>query len=91
MNVTDIATGQKPETRRVGINYPNRLHVMDNAIRIYRDLGIALEIENNTIYLNCPRISAAWYAGMIERYTGTPAFNEWETRPMSHPTTSLPT
>jgi hypothetical protein len=91
MNVRDVTVQPAPELRRVGIHYPNRLHVMESAVRIYRDLGIALEIEDNTIYLDVPRVAANWYRGAFERFTGTPAFNEWETHPMSHPTTSLPT
>jgi hypothetical protein len=78
MNVKDVTVQPAPELRKVGIRYPDRLHVMEHAVRIYRDLGIALEIEDNTIYLTVPHIAANWYLGALERYTGTPGFSDWD-------------
>jgi hypothetical protein len=78
MNVKDVTIQPAPQLRRVGIHFNNRLHVMEHAVRIYRDLGIALEIENNTIYLDVPKVAASWYLGAFERFTGTPGFSDWD-------------
>jgi hypothetical protein len=78
MHTSEIAIARPPELRKVGIHFENRLHVMDTAVNIYRDLGFDLEVANTTIYLECPRPVAAFLMGMIERYTGRIAFNDWE-------------
>ena len=78
MHVSEIATGKPPQLRRVGITFPTRKPVMDTAVRIYRELNLDPEIEHHTIYFQCPRILASFYMGLIERYTGHPAWNEWE-------------
>lgn len=79
MRVSEIATGRTPQLRRVGITYDNRIPVMDTAVRIYRDLGIDLNVDHNTISIAVPQAASAFYMGLIERYTGHMAWNEWET------------
>jgi hypothetical protein len=78
MNVADISIHRPPELRRVGITFETHIKVMDTAIRIYHDLGIALDIEHNTISIQVPRIAANWYLGAIERYAGVPGFSRWD-------------
>lgn len=77
MNVSEIAIQPPGERRRVGIRYPDRTRVMWDAIRIWNDLVLDVEIEDTTISLELPQPSAAFYAGMLERFTGRMAFNEW--------------
>jgi hypothetical protein len=78
MNVADISIHHPAELRRIGITFDTHTKVMDTAIRIYQDLGIALDIEDNTISLAVPRIAANWYLGAIERYAGVPGFSRWD-------------
>jgi hypothetical protein len=79
LNVADISRQRPPELRRVGITFPTHTRVMDSAIRIYRDLGIALDIDGDTISIPVPRTAASWYLGALERFTGTPGFSCWDT------------
>lgn len=78
MNVSEIAVNRRPELRRVSVTFPTRLHVMERAIRLYQDLGIDVELDENTISYQCGRIAAPLIAGVLERMTGIPATNEWE-------------
>lgn len=78
MHVSDIARGQLPEHRLVGLKFDSRLHVMETGIAIYRELGIDLEVENFTLAIPVPQAAHRFYMGAIERYTGIIAFNQWE-------------
>lgn len=79
MNIRDIAIGQPPERRRIGIAFDQRHRVMAAAKKIYVELGVPCDVDEWTISLNVPRLSASFFAGMLERATGRIAFNEWET------------
>ena len=41
MNVSEIAYNRRPELRCVSVTFPSRTHVMQRAIRLYQDLGLA--------------------------------------------------
>lgn len=80
MNASDICISKPAPNRRVGIHFHTHTHVIDAAIGLYRDFHIDCTIENDTIYIQCPRIAADYFMGLMERYTGTPGFNDWNDR-----------
>lgn len=78
-NVADIAIHRGGELRRVGVTYPDRLHAMDDAIRLYEAFGIACDLseDRTTMSYPVPRPAGQFYAGMFELFTGRIAYNEW--------------
>lgn len=78
MHVSEIAISRPPEMRHVGINFDTHTHVMETAIRIWRRFGLDVEITELSLYIDQPRERAADTMGMIERYTGRVAYNDWE-------------
>lgn len=77
MNISDLVRGH-PEQRRVGVRFDDRLRVVSSAKRLYVELGIACELEGDSICLLVPRVAATWYLGLLERSTGRVGFNEWD-------------
>lgn len=78
MNITELARTKPPNLRRVGITFQHRHQVVEQAMHLYRDLGIACDINELAISIPVPRIAATWYLGALERATGTPGWNEWD-------------
>ena len=78
MNIADLVHHQ-PEQRRVGIRFPDRLHVVSSAKRLYIELGIACDLDEDGISLYVPRIAAPFYMGALERATGQIGYSEWDT------------
>lgn len=78
MRISEIARAQPPQTRRVGIRFTEHAHVMQTAIRIWRRFGLDVEIDQYELHIDQPRERAADTMGMIERYTGRVAYNDWE-------------
>lgn len=81
MNIADLVVSPPPEHRDVGIRYEDRLHLVEDAKKIYLELGIACELHDRSISYSVSKYAAGWYAGAFERLTGHPAFNEWEEPP----------
>lgn len=78
MNVSEIAINRRPELRAVSITFPDRLRVMQCAIRLYQEIGIDCELDDNTISVHVGRIAAPMYQAVLERMTGIPAVNDWD-------------
>lgn len=78
MNIADLVRGPRPESRRVGIHFPDRYYVVAAAKKLYLDLGVACELEHETIYVTVPHVAAQWYLGLLERATGHIGFNDWD-------------
>jgi hypothetical protein len=78
MNISEIAINRHPELRRVSVTFPSRLHVMERAIRLYEDLGLDVELDDDTITYRCGKVAAPLIAGVLERMTGIRADNAWE-------------
>jgi hypothetical protein len=80
MNIADLARTHGPETRRVGVTFQWRGQVVAQAIHIYRDLGIACDLDELGISIRVPRVAAGFCLGALERATGTPGWSEWDAR-----------
>ncbi|MFD1719956.1 hypothetical protein [Amnibacterium endophyticum] len=78
MNIADLVVAHPPERRDVGIRYDNRLHLVEDAKKIYLELGVPCELHERSISYAVSKHAAGWYAGAFERLTGHPAFNEWD-------------
>jgi hypothetical protein len=77
MNIADLVSRHHPELRRVGVRFEDRTPVVAAAKKIYLELGIACDLEDNAITVTTVRTAAPWYLGLLERATGIPGFNEW--------------
>lgn len=79
MRISEIARPRATSaTRRVGIRFDDRRHAITAAMRLYRDLGIDVEIADTEIWLRTPRPMALPAQQILERATGTPGFSEWD-------------
>lgn len=75
------------QMRRVGVEYPpeERSQVMSSAVRLYRELGVDVEVEGQVLFVSCGKGMAGPLMGLLERSTGHRGFNEWwdDTSPQS--------
>lgn len=78
MNIAELVTTERPELRRVGIHYENRIPVVMTAKKLYLEHGIRCDIDGTTISIEVPHIAAAWWMGALERLTGRPGFSDWD-------------
>lgn len=83
MNITDLVRTQ-PEQRRVGVHFPDRIHVVRQAKKILLELGIACDIHDTSISVLVPKIAAGWYQGLLERATGHIGYSEWDADSQDH-------
>lgn len=77
MNIADLVRS-RPALKRVGVVFPDRTRLVLCAKRIYIELGIAVDIDDNSLSIQVPRIAAPLYMGALERATGIRGYNDWE-------------
>jgi hypothetical protein len=77
MNISELVR-ERPEARRVGVHFDDRIHVVQQAKRLYVELGIAVDIHDTSISIEVPRIAATWFQGLLERATGHIGYSEWD-------------
>lgn len=77
MNIADLVH-KRPEQRRVGVVFPDRIRLVSCAKRIYVELGIAVDLDEDRISIEVPRIAAPLYMGALERATGIRGYSEWD-------------
>ena len=70
MRVSEIAINKPAELRTIVLEYEDRTHVMEHAMRIFREIGCDCEVDHFTITYQVPRPAALYLAGMFERCTG---------------------
>jgi hypothetical protein len=79
MRISEIARPRTGiPTRRVGVRFTERHRAMTAAMRLWRDLGIDVQIADAEIWLDTPRPLALPAQQILERATGTMGFSEWD-------------
>jgi len=80
MRISELFPTQQPDQRRVGVEFPDRHHATAAACRLYREFSLDVELVGCTISYQVVRPMALPVMQMLERATGVPGFNEWESR-----------